>query len=187
MPSRSYPQLFTAPQKYLQLNSGTSPYCWEASVVFLCLLLPCPWASQVALVVKNLGSIPGLGRSPEGEHGNPLRYSSLENLMARGAWQATVHRVAKSQTWLKGLSMHACTVLRGKWAAFCLMLFKLFMMCYIDLKGPPVTSMAPHSSTVAWKIPWMEDPGRLQSMGSLWVGHDWATSLSLSLIWNDHL
>ena len=40
-------------------------------------------------------------------------------------------------------------------------------------------AVAPHSSTLAWKIPWMEEPGRLQSMGSLRVGHDWATSLSL--------
>ena len=40
-------------------------------------------------------------------------------------------------------------------------------------------AMAPHSSTLAWKIPWMEEPGRLQSMGSLRLGHDWATSLSL--------
>ena len=39
--------------------------------------------------------------------------------------------------------------------------------------------MAPHSSTPAWKIPWTEEPGRLQSMGSLRVGHDWTTSLSL--------
>ena len=39
--------------------------------------------------------------------------------------------------------------------------------------------MAPHSSTLAWKIPWTEEPGRLQSMGSLRVGHDWAISLSL--------
>ena len=38
--------------------------------------------------------------------------------------------------------------------------------------------MAPHSTTPAWKIPWTEEPGRLWSMGSLWVGHDWATSLS---------
>ena len=38
--------------------------------------------------------------------------------------------------------------------------------------------MAPHSSTLARKIPWTEEPGRLQSMGSLRVGHDWATSLS---------
>jgi len=39
-------------------------------------------------------------------------------------------------------------------------------------------AMAPHSSTLAWKIPWMEEPARLQSMGSIGVGHDWATSLS---------
>ena len=40
-------------------------------------------------------------------------------------------------------------------------------------------AMAPHSSTLAWKIPWMEELGRLRSMGSLRVGNDWATSLSL--------
>ena len=39
--------------------------------------------------------------------------------------------------------------------------------------------MAPHSSTLAWKIPWVEEPGSLQSMGSLRVGHNRATSLSL--------
>ena len=65
-------------------------------------------ASQVALVVKNLpanagdireaGSIPGLGRSPAGGNGNLFQYSSLENSMDRGAWWATVHRVAKSWT-----------------------------------------------------------------------------------------
>ena len=43
----------------------------------------------------------------------------------------------------------------------------------------PEKAMAPHSSTLAWKIPWMEEPGRLQSMGSLRVRHDWVTSLSL--------
>ena len=71
----------------------------------------------VALVVKNLptsagyirdvGSIPGLGRSPGRQHGNPLQYSCLENLMDRGTWRAMAHRVAKSQTWLKWLSVHA--------------------------------------------------------------------------------
>ena len=40
-------------------------------------------------------------------------------------------------------------------------------------------AMAPHSSTPAWKIPWTEEPGRLQSRESLRVGHDWVTSLSL--------
>ena len=60
------------------------------------------------------------------------------------------HRVAKNQTQLKRLSTHT-----------------------------PEKAMAPHSSTLAWKIPWMEEPGRLQSMGSLRVRHNWATSLSL--------
>jgi len=73
-------------------------------------------ASQMLLMVKNLpanagdirdvGSIPGLGRSPGGGHGNPLQYSCLENPMDRGAWQATVLGVTKSQTWLKQLCTH---------------------------------------------------------------------------------
>ena len=45
-------------------------------------------------------------------------------------------------------------------------------------------AMAPHSSILAWKIPWTEEPGRLQSMGSQRVGHDWATSLSFTTIWS---
>ena len=42
-------------------------------------------------------------------------------------------------------------------------------------------AMAPHSSTLAWKMPWTEEPGRLQSTGSLRVRHDWATSFTFSL------
>ena len=49
---------------------------------------------------EDLCSIPGLGKSPGGDHGNPLQYSCLENPMDRGAWQATVHGFAKSQTQL---------------------------------------------------------------------------------------
>ena len=70
----------------------------------------------MAIVVKNLpanagdvrdsGLIPWLERSPSRRHGNPLQYSCLENPMNKGAWQATVHRVAKSQTQLKWLSIH---------------------------------------------------------------------------------
>ena len=47
-----------------------------------------------------------------GGHGNPLHYSCQKNLMDRGAWRATAHRVTKSQTWLKWLSMQACIVLQ---------------------------------------------------------------------------
>ena len=72
----------------------------------------------MALVVKNtpanaeeardVGLIPKLGRSPGGELGSPLQYSCLENPMDRGAWWATVHRVAKSRTRLKQLSTQPC-------------------------------------------------------------------------------
>ena len=50
---------------------------------------------------RDVGSIPGSGRSPGEGHGNPLQYSCLENAMNRGVWWATVNRVAKSQTGLK--------------------------------------------------------------------------------------
>ena len=63
------------------------------------------WASQVVLVVKNspanagdVGSVPGLGRSLGGGHGNPLQYSRLENFMDREAWRAIVQRVTVSDT-----------------------------------------------------------------------------------------
>ena len=59
----------------------------------------------------DMGSTPGSGRSPGRGHGNPLQYCCLENPMDRGAWQATVHRVAKSQAWLKQLSTNACYLL----------------------------------------------------------------------------
>ena len=69
------------------------------------------WASQVVLVVKNppanpgdgrdVGLIPGSGRSPGEEYGNTLQYPCLENPMDREAWWATVHGVTKSQTRLK--------------------------------------------------------------------------------------
>ena len=56
--------------------------------------------------IREAGSIPGLGRSPGEGHGNPLQCSCLENVMDRGAWQITVHRVAKSRTQLKRLNIH---------------------------------------------------------------------------------
>ena len=55
---------------------------------------------------KDASSIPGLGRSPEGGHGNLLQYSCLENPKDRGAWWTTVHGVAKNLMWLKSLGTH---------------------------------------------------------------------------------
>ena len=54
-------------------------------------------------------------------------------------------------------------------------------MNYIRLMLVTEKAMATHSSTLAWKMPWTEEPGRLQSMGLLRVGHNWATSLLFSL------
>ena len=55
----------------------------------------------------------------------------------------------------------------------------IMVLIYIFLRTDVEKAVAPHSSTLAWKLPWTEEPGGLQSMGSLRVGHDWATSLSL--------
>ena len=73
------------------------------------------WAFQVVLVVKNppanagdireVGLIPGSGRSPGGGNGTPLQYSCLENPMDRGDWRATVHSVTKSWIQLKQLTI----------------------------------------------------------------------------------
>ena len=80
-------------------------------------------------------------------NGNPLQCSCLENPRDGGAWWAAIHGVAQSRTRLKRLSSSSMST------------------------GNPV--LATHSSTLlAWKIPWTEKPGRLQSMGSLRVGHD---------------
>ena len=74
----------------------------------ICIYMCICEGSQVALVVKSssatagdvrdVGSIPGSGRSPGGGNDNPLQYSCLENPMDRGSWQAVVHGVAESDT-----------------------------------------------------------------------------------------
>ena len=98
--------------------------------------------------VSDMGSILGSGRSSGGGYSNPLQYSCLENLMDRGAWWATIHRVTQSQTQLKWLSTAQQTT------------FYSFSLHHGE------KAMATHSSTLAWIIPWTEEPGRLQSMGS---------------------
>jgi len=82
-------------------GSGRSP--WKRDWLPTPIFLGFPGSSdgkESACYVGDLGLIPGLGRSPGGGHGNPLQYSCLENPMDRGAWQATVHGVAKSHTGL---------------------------------------------------------------------------------------
>ena len=78
---------------------------------------------------------------------NPLQYSCLETPMDRGAWWAAVHGVAKSWTRLRDFT---------------------FTFCFHALEK----EMATHSSVLAWRIPGMEEPGGLPSMGMHRVGHD---------------
>ena len=79
-------------------------------------------------------------------NGNPLQYSCLENPMDGGAWWAAVHGVARSRTRLIDFT---------------------FTFHFPALEK----EMATHSSVLAWRIPWMEEPGGPQSMGSLKVGY----------------
>ena len=80
-------------------------------------------------------------------NGAPLQHSCLENPMDGGTWWAAVHGVAESRTRLSDFTL-------------------TFHFHALE------KAVALHSSTVAWKIPWTEEPGGLQSMGSLRVGHD---------------
>ena len=123
-------------------------------------------------------------------NGNPLQCSCLENPRDRGAWGAAVYGVTQSRTRLKRLSSS-----RGLYSQSCGFSVVVYG-CELDNKKDwkpknwclqnmvlektlSEKAMAPHPSTIAWKIPWTEEPGGLQSMGSRRVRHDWATSLSL--------
>ena len=119
---------------------------------------------ESACSAGDLGLIPGSGRSPGGGNGNPLQYSCLDNPMDRRAWQATVHRVTRVGCNLVTKPPALPPRLPSIWYTQC--------FGFGHSYGCVEKAMAPHSSTLAWKIPWTEEPGRLQSMGSRRVGHD---------------
>ena len=102
--------------------------------------------------------------------------------------------ITKSLLWERVLSVRIIIPLRGHIWAFSelskrshvqanyttLFFFFFFFSCLVEISSWfSHLCKAPHSSTLAWKIPWMEEPGRLQSMGSRTVGLYWVTSLSL--------
>ena len=91
---------------------------------------------------RDLGSIPGSGRSPGEGNGNPLQYS-WASLVA----QRLKHLPAMRESWVRSLGQ----------------------------EDPLEKEMATHSSILAWRSPWTEDPGGLQSTGSQKVRHDWAS------------
>ena len=90
-----------------------------------------------------------------------------------GSGAGTNYLVFMEETHNKGLSSNPTIYITS------LFLDKDWPLVWLVVVHFTEKAMAPHSSTLAWKIPWMEEPGRLQSMGSLRVGHDWVTSLSL--------
>ena len=89
-----------------------------------------------------------------------------------GSWGHKELDMTERLSWLNWFSMVSMT-------AHCLCKYYIFEYILATSRYHLEKAMATHSSTLAWKIPWMEEPGRLQSTGSLRVGHDWATSLSL--------
>ena len=96
------------PNTFLQyFYQNVSPrHCWYGTVRVVSWGFPGGTSAkehtcQGKWGTTDVGSVPGLGKSPAVGNGYPLQYSCLENLMDRGAWCATIHGVAKSQTWLK--------------------------------------------------------------------------------------
>ena len=102
----------TVLQKTMRKKNYSS---WVTSVtVYMCVcVLGFPGGSMVKNLpasagdTRDMGSVPGSGRTPGGGHCNPLQYPCLENPMNRWMWWAAVHWVTKSWMWLKRLSMHA--------------------------------------------------------------------------------
>ena len=109
------------------------------------------------------GSIPGSGRSTGAGIGYPFQYS----------WASLVAQLVKNpptiwKAWVIDLVAQMVKHLPAMWETW---------VWSLGQEDPLEKEMATHSSTLAWKIPWMEEPGRLQSMGLQRVEHDWATSL----------
>ena len=117
------------------------------------------------------GLIPELRRSPEEGNGNPLQYSCLENPTDRGAWQVTVHGIAKSRTQLNRLSLSHHKAAFGRGFYIRGSAGKESACNMGDLSSIPGLGRSPgegnsHSSILAWEIPWTAKSGGLQSMGS---------------------
>ena len=111
-----------------------------------------------------------------------MNLSKLWEIMKdREAWHAAIHSVTKSWTWLSNWT--TTTVIKAV-TSLVAQRVKPTMETWVRSLGredPLEKEMATHSSTLAWNIPWTEDPGRLQSMGWNRVRHDWVTSLIHSL------
>ena len=114
-----------------------------------CFTWICKWNFKPILGTLAIYKL-GLSITNTGEgNGTPLQYSCLENPMDGGAWWATVHGLAKSQTWLSDFTL-------------------TFHFHALEKE------MATHSSVLAWRIPGTAEPGGLPTMGLHRVRHDWS-------------
>ena len=115
--------------------------------------------------IGDLGLIPVLGRSPGERHGNPLQYSCLENPMDRGAWQ--LQSMGLQRVGHEWATQHACT----HWISLMAKTVKHLPTMWetrlqsLAWEDSLEKEMATHCSVLAWKIPWMEEPGRLTVHG----------------------
>ena len=105
--------------------------------------------------IRDVGLIPGSGRSPGGRSGNPLQYSGLENPMDRGAWQAIVHSITKSWTWLRKLTMHACIISLHYCVHFCCTT-KWISYMYTYVPSFLNLSLTPHPTPLGHLENWAE-------------------------------
>ena len=107
----------------------------------------------------------------------PLHHLVIQSFILHSEWPYTVNEGSEVTT-MAGLPAFANCSLSdlGQFIETSLSFPKKTSVFSSENRG---MAMAPHSSTLAWKTPWTEEPGGLQSMGSRRVGHDWGTSLSL--------
>ena len=122
-------------RKNVKISSMLKPHLGTIYLVLLRISLGFPGGSAVKNPPANAGdtsSIPGSGRSPGEENGNPFQYSCLRNPMDRGAWQAIVHGAAKSET---QPSIHTVLVTKYNFS-FLNKFFKKFSFASLELKDP---------------------------------------------------
>ena len=107
--------------------------------------------------IRDVGSMPGFGRSPGGGHGNPLQYSYLENPMDRGAWQAAVRRVTQSWTQLKQLSPQTRQLFRISlsFLFLCFLSSSISYLCMASAIPRMKNWRMSLLNVLHWTIPWL--------------------------------
>ena len=140
--------------------------------------------------VEDDGLIPGLVRSPGGENGNPLQYFCLGNPMDRGAWQATIHKVTKSEDTTEHACMHTNLIITQQIQSIIISVYNQYKNYWHSSHSFALSLKLECTSNLYWRRKWQPTPaflpGKSQGLrilvgysplGSQRVGHNWATSL----------